>query len=322
MSGIFEVLLRRATGHGGSPGIQRRQRRVMDTSTCYVRGEENLDGWRPRGDSLIFDHQWELEKLARIQAVGLVRYWLLLRERLGLDSKTPGLTVPSSVAAANGNIGAKMKQDFTKSEKEMCNMMAKAEVIKPDGSAAPVLGLKAEGVDPYQPWQMTDRERELATKYVNLIQGKRMKKDPSLLSLTPLGVEAGNLQAHSNPLSPDTPSGPVPGMPSPGQESRAFVPNASHPVEPSSSTTGGQVFVADIEEVRVSPVVSRRGLLSVLEKGALGWVRRWVVVRRPYVLLFKDEKDCIERGLINLSTAIVEYSEDQEDVNGMVNAFR
>ncbi len=39
--------------------------RVLDTSNTYVRGEENLVGWRPRGDSLIFDHQWELEKLTR-----------------------------------------------------------------------------------------------------------------------------------------------------------------------------------------------------------------------------------------------------------------
>lgn len=38
-------------------GVQRRQRRVLDTSSTYVRGEENLHGWRPRGDSLIFDHQ-------------------------------------------------------------------------------------------------------------------------------------------------------------------------------------------------------------------------------------------------------------------------
>lgn len=192
-------------------------------------------------------------------------------------------------------------------------------------------------VDPYQPWQMSDRERELATKYINLIQGKRIKKDPSLLSLTPLGGDAAQ-QANSNPLSPETPSCgsggmPPPGMPSPSQESgRAFVANTSYSTESfspaqqtPSSSTGSQpasVFVADIEEVRVSPVVSRRGILSVLEKGALGWVRRWVVVRRPYVLLYKDEKDCVERGLINLSTAIVEYSEDQEDVNGMINAFR
>ena len=50
-------------------GVQRRQRRVLDTSSTYVRGEENLQGWRPRGDSLIFDHQWELEKLLRLELV-------------------------------------------------------------------------------------------------------------------------------------------------------------------------------------------------------------------------------------------------------------
>lgn len=50
-------------------GTQRRQRRVLDTSSTYVRGEENLGSWRPRGDSLIFDHQWELEKLTRLQQV-------------------------------------------------------------------------------------------------------------------------------------------------------------------------------------------------------------------------------------------------------------
>ena len=69
-------------------GVQRRQRRVLDTSSTYVRGEENLHGWRPRGDSLIFDHQWELEKLTRIEEVEKVRHMLLLRERLGLDKTT------------------------------------------------------------------------------------------------------------------------------------------------------------------------------------------------------------------------------------------
>ncbi len=134
MSGIYEVLMRRVAGHGGSPGIQRRQRRVMDTSACYVRGEENLDGWRPRGDSLIFDHQWELEKLARLEAVGRTRYWLLLRERLGLDG---GSKMTSSLTV-NGNVASKGKQDFTsKSEKEMSNMIAKAEVIKTVDPSSP-----------------------------------------------------------------------------------------------------------------------------------------------------------------------------------------
>ena len=63
LTGVYEVVLKR--GVDGSPGLQRRQRRVLDTSNTYVRGEENLAGWRPRGDSLIFEHQWELEKLTR-----------------------------------------------------------------------------------------------------------------------------------------------------------------------------------------------------------------------------------------------------------------
>lgn len=51
--------------------MQRRRRRVLDTSVAYVRGEENLAGWRPRSDSLILDHQWELEKLSLLQEVFL-----------------------------------------------------------------------------------------------------------------------------------------------------------------------------------------------------------------------------------------------------------
>lgn len=51
--------------------MQRRRRRVLDTSVAYVRGEENLAGWRPRSDSLILDHQWELEKLSLLQEVSV-----------------------------------------------------------------------------------------------------------------------------------------------------------------------------------------------------------------------------------------------------------
>jgi len=59
-------------------GMQRRRRRVLDTSVAYVRGEENLAGWRPRSDSLILDHQWELEKLSLLQEV---RVWARRRPR-------------------------------------------------------------------------------------------------------------------------------------------------------------------------------------------------------------------------------------------------
>ncbi len=39
-----------------------------------------------------------------------------------------------------------------------------------------------------------------------------------------------------------------------------------------------------------------------------------MVVRRPYVFLFRDERDPCERGLINLAQAHTEYSQDQQQL--------
>ena len=46
LTGVYEITLKKV--HAGSPGLQRRQRRVLDTSGTYVRGEENLRGWKPQ----------------------------------------------------------------------------------------------------------------------------------------------------------------------------------------------------------------------------------------------------------------------------------
>lgn len=45
-------------------------------------------------------------------------------------------------------------------------------------------------------------------------------------------------------------------------------------------------------------------------------------VRRPYVFIFREEKDPVERALINLATAQVEYSEDQLAMVKVPNTFR
>ena len=45
-----------------------------------------------------------------------------------------------------------------------------------------------------------------------------------------------------------------------------------------------------------------------------------MVVRRPYVFLFRDERDPCERGLINLAQAHTEYSQDQQAL--VKNTFR
>lgn len=133
--------------------MQRRQRRVLDTSGTYVRGEENLHGWRPRGDSLIFDHQWELEKLTRLEEVGRVRHLLLLRERLGMDTN-PNPT--------------------TKTEKDVCNLAARASaspvhMVIPPSPQTPIK-------DAVQPMlverEYNEKEKELIQKCIQLVRGR------------------------------------------------------------------------------------------------------------------------------------------------------
>lgn len=41
-------------------------------------------------------------------------------------------------------------------------------------------------------------------------------------------------------------------------------------------------------------------------------MKRFVVVRRPYVYIYNSDKDSVERAILNLSKAQVEYSEDQQ----------
>lgn len=81
------------------------------------------------------------------------------------------------------------------------------------------------------------------------------------------------------------------------------------------------LYVPEVEEIRISPVIARKGYLNVLEHKTNGWKKRWVAVRRPYVLIFREEKDPVERALINLATAQVEYSEDQLAMVKVPNTF-
>ncbi|XP_058794339.1 kinesin-like protein unc-104 [Phymastichus coffea] len=349
LSGVYELVLRRAS-EAGSPGVQRRQRRVLDTSSTYVRGEENLDGWRPRGDSLIFDHQWELEKLTRLEEVERVRHTLLLRDKLSIDKNI---------------ICNKSTHDFTKSEKEVCNMVAKATN---ETLASPVKIKKSTSKDVYEPWEMTEREKEIATKYIKLIQGRIPNKEPIVLTdvspgddtMTDLttsmmsSVVSSSSQESVYSRLCDTQqsrgiivksrskscifrlSSPDRARLQELQDSILAGESASHgassggnPAASAPQPLGATsplneslvLYVPEVEEIRISPVIARKGYLNVLEHKTSGWKKRWVSVRRPYVFIFRDEKDPVERALINLATAQVEYSEDQISMVKVPNTF-
>ena len=82
VSGVYRLTVKQAAELSVSPSMHRRLGRVIDNASSYVRGEEMLQGWRPRSDSLIFEHQWELEKLTRLQQVEKTKHLLLLKSTI------------------------------------------------------------------------------------------------------------------------------------------------------------------------------------------------------------------------------------------------
>ncbi|XP_049308784.1 kinesin-like protein unc-104 isoform X7 [Bactrocera dorsalis] len=305
LSGVYELSLRRAS-EAGSPGVQRRQRRVLDTSSTYVRGEENLSGWRPRGDSLIFDHQWELEKLTRLEEVGRVRHLLLLRERLGMDTN-PNPT--------------------TKTEKDVCNLAARAatspvHMVIPPSPQTPVK-------DPQQivpEREYNQREQELMLKCLKLVQGTYNKAtDPTAEPATQSDVSPSDEGCADMTVSCIS-SNSIETTPKIRRRlcspDRADAPNGwEAPAPATQPALPLRLYVPELEEIRVSAVVARKGVLNVLEHGGSGWKKRWVIVRRPYVFIYKSEKDPVERAVLNLATAQVECSEDQAAMVKIPNTF-
>ncbi|XP_017277970.1 kinesin-like protein KIF1A isoform X4 [Kryptolebias marmoratus] len=292
VTGVYEITLCHVADNG-SPGMQRRRRRVLDTSVAYVRGEENLAGWRPRSDSLILDHQWELEKLSLLQEVEKTRHYLLLREKLEAT-----LQAGQEALYKSGDIS-----DFAKS---------------------PVLS-HSPGSIPPTPDSPNQRQKELAAKCLRLLM-HTFNREYSQLSEMSVSLMR---ESSSSELSTLTPSSTCPSLVDGHYDIRLTDPSsgASTPdLDPFSpvdrkKALRGCTFVPDIQEIRVSPIVSKKGYLHFLEHHTSGWVRRFVVVRRPYVYLYRSERDNVERAVINLSSAKVEYSEDKQTLLRTPNTF-
>jgi kinesin family member 1 len=286
------------------PGVQRRQRRVLDTSTTYVRGEENLKNWRPRGDSLIFDHQWELEKLTRLEMVERVRYLLLLRERLGLDDL-----------------------QNSKNDKNMSNMLARDvdSTIEDEEDMLPS-DVEDDDDEMVEDGDFNERQRLLMMKCLKLLmsditQQQQQQQQSSNSAITPV-TPISNADENSN-MSISQYSINSVSTPSLTDISNDWqMQPKQQQVEKKNINEHIQYFIPDLEEVATSSMITRKGYLNVLEHGCSGWKKRWIVVRRPYIFIYKSDKDNIERAVLNLTNAQVECSEDQMAMIKIPNTFR
>ncbi|KIH63928.1 PH domain protein, partial [Ancylostoma duodenale] len=180
---------------------------------------------------------------------------------------------------------------------------------------------------------LDEKEKGIVSKVVRLItQRIPVNKDP------PTGNKAQELsdESSSNSVtSPTSDKSMVKSSPSLDQLSRqksksdqnlSCTDEVLDQIAMKRSLSGSRLnqmhfLVPEVTEERVGVVVSRKGYMNFLEEKTQGWTRRWVVVRRPYILLFRDEKDLVIRGIINLANARVEYSEDQQAMLKVPNTF-
>ncbi|XP_026202156.1 kinesin-like protein KIF1A isoform X10 [Anabas testudineus] len=312
ITGVYEVSLC-YLADAGSPGMQRRRRRVLDTSVAYVRGEENLAGWRPRSDSLILDHQWELEKLSLLQDVEKTKHYLLLREKL-----------ESTLL---------MGQEFSQScvTEELSDSPQPSDGDQEVSSNSEIT---------------TERQRELAAKCLRLLTHSFNREyshvcvSASESKISEMSVTTLRDSPSVSALNTITPSSTCPSLvegcftnpelrpPTPRSRTVSPSPDTQQDAMTKKSVNGAsetkprsRKFVPDIQEIRISPIVSKKGYIHFLEPNTNGWVKRYVVVRRPYVYIYNTERDTVERAILNLSSAQVEYSEDQQAMLKTPNTF-
>lgn len=206
--------------------------------------------------------------MTRLEEVGRVRHLLQLRERLGMDIN-PNPT--------------------TKTEKDVCNLAARASaspvhLVIPPSPQTPVKDNQSMSPE----HEYSQSESNLLMKCVHLIQGR--------IGSSKLDHADGITTNSSNALQVDA---------SPGDEGcadmnmsyisgnsielcspdRVDMPNGWEAPAPAvQPTLPLRLYVPELEEIRVSPVVARKGYLNVLEHGGSGWKKRWVV---SYAVIFR-----------------------------------
>ncbi|KAL7057456.1 hypothetical protein AAHC03_019102 [Spirometra sp. Aus1] len=368
VTGIYDLQLRRVENQ---PQDCYRSRQVVDTGSTYVRGEENIRGWRPRSDSLIIDHQVELEHLRRIVSVEKTKQFLQLRNILRRTNRFDALrqldetiskiqqrsfswlqlkafscergsdsgfhSCPKD-ASSDTFWGLTDRQTSTEPLKKL-NTVDKLDEKAADGFVCNCNLANESTSNPVRPTSLFPpsadesnkdaestlifRQRLLLVKCLKLLgYGKFSANLMSVFGISDFLTTPMDERALFSPAAESLQNL---GSESVTEDHKDNYPALNDEACAGSSLDDGRqcadeecfsqcgehqsgLLIAHCAEVRISPVVNRKGFLLLYDDQHPTWVRRWVVVRRPFLYIHENEKDLVERDIINLTTAKIEYS--------------
>ncbi|KAI7863228.1 kinesin protein-domain-containing protein [Spinellus fusiger] len=184
----------------------------LNTTDTYVRGEELLGPWRPRGISLVHDYREARQRILSRQDVAITRHTLLLSQQ------------------------------------------QQSRVLKRGDNVSVRPGCLNEG-----------EKTALLEKVIGLWK----------LKFCP--------------------------------HSKLAIPDASH----RTGEKGGEcLLMPHLQHILLSDTVTKKGYLLHPENANEGWLRHWCVLKRPYILLYTDESEQEERGMMSLTSVRVEPLEE------------
>lgn len=250
---------------------------------------------------MIEEHQWYLEKIFRLSEVEKSRHMLTVRERL--DSKfsntRPLIRAQSNLPHSNS----------------LFNLIA--QTMSRSSSCVSVNSISTTNERRLSnPWFLTIEERNTCLRFIRLMRYHISVRLNSWQQTNSENQEDNEKsQSNSNASSPDTCTPPAHSLDETWWRKIQKL-NGSAEISTGSALTHSVgtfakcLLIPELEEVRLSPVVCKRGYLNYMEDREQKWFKRWFVVIRPYLIVFSNSCEQVERDVINLTTSQIELPED------------
>ncbi|KAH6840809.1 hypothetical protein B0I37DRAFT_438230 [Chaetomium sp. MPI-CAGE-AT-0009] len=278
----------------------------MNSQHDYVKGEENLTAWTPRGVSLVADYISSRKKRQMTAEIAAVQSFL---KKIGFQDEPSGLEepegadlLPPPINSDADSIAELLKDDTpgpsqpASPEPTEGNGQAEGNIPQPsdneNGEQNQPPSSPPEEPQPNQPQlDHADHQTHLLTRCLQLWQ---RYPDPTLQILSPR-----NTDPPEDGVAP--PSGDAPTSSAPSTL------DAAPPPQPTS--------IATVVRVPKNPTVLRGGYLLVPNADATRWVKRFVELRRPYLHVHSVSAG-EEVGVVSLRNARVD---SQPGILGLLN---
>lgn len=255
--------------------------------------------------SLIEEHQWNLEKIYRLSEVEKIRHVLTVQEA----------KVSNLEGRVNSRFGHRGPRSNLSHSNSLFNLIA--QTMSRSSSCASINSITTTNERrTSNPWFLTMDERNTCLRFVKLMRYHiSVRSNPWNPDNTDTRDEEQVEKTDSS--SPDACTPPAHNLDESwwlkSQKLNGGEESNNHN-NTSLSSFAKCLLVPELEEVRLSPVVSKRGYLNYMEDREQKWFKRWLVVVRPYLIVFSNSREQVERDIINLATSQIELPEN-DDLN-------